>query len=68
MGHAGDTEPVNTVLIFGSLSCEPWVVWFFITRPGSQAVTGANWLMISCRQRSPAMDQAAADLLKGGRL
>lgn len=45
---AENPEPVNPVLIFGSLSCEPSVLWFFITRPGYQAIIEANWLMISC--------------------
>lgn len=47
-GHGRNPELVNPMLIFGSLSCEPRVLWFFITRPGSQAIMEANWLMISC--------------------
>lgn len=45
---AVETRSRKSWLIFGSLNCEPWVLWFFITRPGTQAIIKANWLMISC--------------------
>lgn len=47
-GRARNPEAVNPALIPGSLKCELSVFWFFNTRPGSRAIMGANWLMISC--------------------